>query len=50
MIARLAVETFQQLDVNLLLVAPLAARQLSLLLDDPPHGIPADVQAAADLP
>ena len=46
----LAIQTFQQLGVNLLLVAPVSAGGLSLLLDDPPHGIAADVQAAADLP
>ena len=46
----LAVETLQQLGVNLLLVAPLSASALSLLLDDPPHGVAAEVQAAADLP
>lgn len=46
----LEVETFQQLGINLPLVAPFPAGGLSLLLDDPSHGVSADVQAAADLP
>ena len=46
----LAVETLQQLGVNPLLVAPLPAGELSLLLDDLPHRIAADLHPAADLP
>ena len=46
----LAVQTLQQLGVDLHLVAPLLASELSLLLDNLPHGIAADMQAAADLP
>jgi hypothetical protein len=46
----LPVETLQQRRVNVLLVAPLSASALSLLLDDPPHGIATHMQAATDLP
>ena len=44
-----AVQTLQQLNINVLFVAPLWASELSLLLDNPPHGIAADMQPAADL-
>ena len=46
----LAVQPLQQFGVNVNLVLPLLPRDLSLLPDDRPHGIAAEVQAAADLP
>ncbi len=46
----LAVQTFQQFNVDLLLVASFLASELPLLLDNPPHGTAADMQSAADLP
>jgi len=46
----LAVQTFEQLGVDLNLILPLFPHDLSLLSDNGPHGIAAEVQAAADLP
>ncbi len=46
----LAVQTLEQLGVDLQFVVPLFASHLSLLPDNRPHGTAADVQAAADLP
>ena len=45
----LAIQTLQQLGVNVLLVAPVSASEHSLLLDNPPHRIAADMQPATDL-
>ena len=46
----LVVQTLVQLGVNLNLVVPLFPSDLSLLSDDGPHRMAADVQAAADFP
>jgi hypothetical protein len=46
----LAVQTLEQFGVDLNSVLPLDASELSLLPGDGPHGIAADLQAAADLP
>lgn len=46
----LAVQTLEQLGIDLHLVMPLFASHLSLLFDNRPHGIATDMQATADLP